>query len=225
MAIFSQGSIVGGISGSIGGVTFKAGRGGRVVQARPHKVNQDTQSQSQARRMTEYAAKLWSYQTQTVRDAWDTVAAQLYRSDRLGQRRPWRGRNLFMAQVMYERSNVGLVAYPPPADPRFRTLPVTAGVAVNQVAVSGLVGATGITWDYRAFFFRSWSRAARARRTFLYVAQGQIVGQNSQLVTAQFVARFGSVCAIDEWYGARVVTRHDGCLWTVSEEVIRQRVI
>lgn len=225
MAIFTPGSIVGGISGSIGGVTFKSGRGGRVLQGRPHKVNQDTQSQSQARRMTEYAAKLWSYQTQTVRDAWDTVAAQLYRSDRLGQRRNWRGRNLFMAQVMLERTNAGLVAYPPPADPRFRTLPVTAGWAFANLVVQGATVSGSITYDYRVFCFRSWSRAARARRTFLYTAGGQLTGAASHNLNAQWLARWGSVCAIDEWYGARVVTRHDGCLWTVSEEVIRQRLL
>lgn len=89
------------VSGSIGGITYSHNRGGMYTRGRAIPTNPSTNPQQYLRNAFSYLAERWSNTlTAAQRLAWDTYAANVPVTDKLGQQINLTGQN------MYIRSNV-----------------------------------------------------------------------------------------------------------------------
>lgn len=104
MAIFRPGPLVGGISGSLGGVTFVTSRTRQVVRKRPAKINQQTGPQLAARNFHVAMQRAWQDFSQSTRDAYNAIAPTIPYIDRLGVTRYYSGVQLFMKQRAIRRT-------------------------------------------------------------------------------------------------------------------------
>jgi hypothetical protein len=218
MAIMRTGPIVGAISGRIGSIVFKGGSYGAVVQSAPNIVQKGSVFAQYASPYVGYATAMWNYQDEATRMAWDTVARQQFRSDRLGVRKPWTGRELFMRQILFTRVLGPLAAYPPPADPRPRPVDMLfAGWYgnIDQCVVTGVPSDPGVTWDWRAMGFRSFKYSSFGRPSWAWITGGSATGTGGAFITTAWDFRLG-MPDNGEGYGIRVVTREQGSLWGLS---------
>jgi len=95
MAIFRPGSIVGDVSGKLGGTVFAKGRFGPVVRKRSARSGGRTEAALAARGRLAGVARSWATQSAETRASWDTVAGQVQFVNRLGLARNVTGFNLY----------------------------------------------------------------------------------------------------------------------------------
>lgn len=96
MAIIRPGSVVGGISGKLGGLVFVVGRRGTVVRPRPNPVKKETTFSLLSRGRMSTLRQFWSTMTQLQRDAWQTAAVQILTTNALGVSSPMSGFTYFI---------------------------------------------------------------------------------------------------------------------------------
>lgn len=96
MALIRPSSIVGSISGAIGGVTFVAGKGTPVVRHRPRFSPRASESLTSIQSSFVNASRTWSTLTNEQRQAWRALAANRPQPNRLGQSSAMNGFALFV---------------------------------------------------------------------------------------------------------------------------------
>ena len=218
MAIFRPGPLVGAIAGTVGTTVFRQGPYGPVVQKSPTMVRKGSIWSRYRAVDAAFAASMWDYQDQATRMAWETVASQLYRSDRLGVRKQWRGRDLFMRQVILDGSTGPLAAYPVPANPRPQpVIDVGAFWQANfdLFTLFGVPSGPSVTWRYRVSAFRSYKLGSYGRPSWAFISSGALTGSNGADLTNPFEFRLGQV-QHGEGYGVKVETKEDGSLWGLA---------
>ncbi len=114
MAIFRHGSITGGISGSLGGVTFVNGRGSPVLRHRPIRPAPKGPGIERSQALLNLLEGVWHTFTGPERAAWRTAATTYQRSNRLGQSAPLSGHQLFL-KVNLEMGPLGAPFFPSPS--------------------------------------------------------------------------------------------------------------
>jgi hypothetical protein len=148
MAIFKTGPIVGGISGSVGGVTFTNAKQGGNIRLRPIKTEKQSVYNQTARAAYARTIRAWRSLTDTQRTAWRTAATTLPTTNRLGQFRALSGFQLYC--------KIGLLQYQgnPPAG--LMPPPTLAPIAPELTSVyafsNGVIGSTssGAPWPTSA---------------------------------------------------------------------------
>lgn len=95
MALIRGSSLVGAISGAIGGVVMSASRWGPIARHRPKRPASRTTATSAARGAPSRIAYAWQSLTQAQRDAWQTLAQTISVTNRLGVQHPSNGWALF----------------------------------------------------------------------------------------------------------------------------------
>ncbi len=95
MAIVKTGSVVSGISGSIGGTTFVGARRGLVMRPRPTIRAASSPFLAVARGRLANVRNTWATLTDLQRDGWKTLARTTNTTNRLGVSSPTTGFNLF----------------------------------------------------------------------------------------------------------------------------------
>lgn len=96
MAIFTNGPIIGSISGSIGGQTFVKAPRANVLRPRRRLTNVDNKRQIKARATYICKVRRWAAINDSTKTAWRTAAAQLPIPNRLGTKRNLTGFQLFL---------------------------------------------------------------------------------------------------------------------------------
>lgn len=226
MAIIRMGPIVGGISGKLGSLVFKGGPRGQVVQSAPNMVQKGSIFKQYADPYMGYATAMWNYQDELTRMAWETVARQQFRSDRLGVRKAWGGRELFMRQLLIARVLGPLAAYPPPAYPRPRPVSEVGCYwygSIDQIGIVGIPSGPSVSWDWRVSGFRSFKYSSFGRPSWAWISGGTLVGYSGAFLTAAWDFRLG-MPDHGEGYGVRVFTREAGSLWGLSWEFREYRL-
>lgn len=223
MALFRPGVLVQTVSGDIGGVSFVQGKGGAYVRRRGVKCNQNSFYQERQRARFSRLPGLWQDLSAQDKTSWATLAARVYRVDRLGVQKPWTARNLFFSENGL-RLTAGLspISAAPIGGARlaFASFTVTYASAVLTLRCNR-VGGVG---SGRALFFgcRSFSRAGFTSKTFYTFLSSPF---SSNLVvngTSFFAARF-RVPDVGEYLGFRVVAIFDGQLTGPIQELIITR--
>lgn len=100
MALFRPSSIVGSISGAIGGVTFATGKRAPVVRHRPRFSPRQSESLLSNRVIFANATRAWSALSTADRTTWRALAANLPRTNRLGQQSPLTGFSVFVQRFI-----------------------------------------------------------------------------------------------------------------------------
>lgn len=96
MAIIRTGALVGGISGTLGGVVFVAGRGSPVVRPRPLTKNKSSPFLAASRASMFTLRRAWSSLTSLQKSAWETRAVDFPTTNALGVSSPISGFQLFI---------------------------------------------------------------------------------------------------------------------------------
>lgn len=114
MAKIIPSSIVGGVSGAVGGVVFAVQKSGCIVQARGrHRKNLSNGQQAEKISYTIAQAR-WKMASSDQKRAWRIAAAQRPKTDVFGQRRPYSGYALFIENALYQGGYpIPSTAYPP----------------------------------------------------------------------------------------------------------------
>lgn len=104
MAIFRPGPLVSEIRGSVGGTTFSRNPAGQIIRQRSNPVNPNSSRQQTVRTVLATISNRWgNILTQAQRDAWDTYAAAVTMTNRLGD-------PFFLAGFQhYVRSNTAIL--------------------------------------------------------------------------------------------------------------------
>jgi hypothetical protein len=116
MAIVRMGSVVGGISGRVGGVVFAGGRAGAVAKAAGRRVGGQTTRAMAAQSVPSAVAGAWNALTDAQRASWRTAAASLQRTNRLGMGRQISGWQLYFAVIVPRYGSSPPAAFLPPAN-------------------------------------------------------------------------------------------------------------
>lgn len=120
MAIFEPGSIVGSISGSVGGAAFVNSRGSKVVRKPKRPTPTDSRRNSFVQTNLQFMIHKWQGFTDDNQSAWRTYARQHPLSNRLGISRQITGYqqylklNLWLQSVGETLIDVPPVSVPPP---------------------------------------------------------------------------------------------------------------
>lgn len=103
------------MSGSIGGITGSHNRGGMYLRARAMPVNPNTSQQQSVRAAMDACTTYWSTTLTTAqRNAWDTYAKNVTKTDKLGEARNLTGQNWFCAvNVVRVQAGVAILAAAP----------------------------------------------------------------------------------------------------------------
>ena len=96
MAIFTSGTIVGTISGAVGGQVFVSGGRSQVVRPRPAARSRTTPPLAASRAAMFNVRRAWSGLTEAEQLTWTTIATGILRTNRLGQSSPLSGFELFV---------------------------------------------------------------------------------------------------------------------------------
>ena len=117
MAIFRPSSIVGNISGAIGGVTFVVGSRSAIVRHRPYRSPNHSPSLLAQQSAFANTTRSWVSLTEEQRQAWRALAANTPATNRLGQTSPQSGFVLFLkSALIYARWNSSPTTVPPTRD-------------------------------------------------------------------------------------------------------------
>lgn len=101
MAIIRGGPLAEAVSGSVGGLVFKNGRGARVVGRRPLKVTKDSIASVGRIAQVQMAGQAWAALDDETRQQWVTLAAQIEFTNRLGKPYHLSGRSMFLHQLAF----------------------------------------------------------------------------------------------------------------------------
>ena len=96
MAIIRLGPIVGGISGTLGGVVFANTRKSTIVRPRPAPLSKSSPFLARSRARMYNLRRTWSTLTTLQQDAWRTAAADINSTNALGQSSPMSGFTYFI---------------------------------------------------------------------------------------------------------------------------------
>ena len=113
MAIFKPGALVGGISGSLGGVTFVSGPRSPVVRHRPARPRPKGAGIEAQQALMNLLQLEWAGFTDAERAAWRAAATTYQRSNRLSQSAPLTGIQMFL-KVNLEAGPSGAPFFPAP---------------------------------------------------------------------------------------------------------------
>ena len=139
MAIIVPGAVVGGISGTIGGVNFVNARGSKVARKIPSTVSSTSLKSDIRRAIFSNLQKSWANRTAAEKQAWETFAANLPRANRLGQKRAISGYAQFM-QTNTLRSLTDQDALTTPETPPLMAIPT------SFTLTSSISGGISLTW-------------------------------------------------------------------------------
>lgn len=95
MAIIRLGPIVQAASGTVGGVVFKNGVGGAVLQARRNRRPAESIKSLNQKRSFAAINNEWALKSNENRLQWEVAARQMNATNRLGEKKRMTGRNLF----------------------------------------------------------------------------------------------------------------------------------
>lgn len=113
MAIFSPGSIVASLHGSLGGVTFRSSKHSNVVSLKPRPSQPNSVPQLEQRQLFALALHLWlSDLTPADRLEWRAIARTMSTSHHTATSRTLSGRNLFFRQYLVPWPTVLESLYP-----------------------------------------------------------------------------------------------------------------
>ena len=194
MAIFSQGPIVGAISGSVGGATFVNGRGSRVLRhrpARPAPKGTGIQATQSAMNQLQNA---WADLTDAQRLQWRTAAVNVNRTNRLGLSAPLSGLQFFLSV------NIPMRQSPAAFFPEPNVVGTSEGPTSFTVSLSA---AGSLTWNaqppfgFGAGFWLCWARliftptppTAVRGLVFMKAVSGASMTEN---IRTEIEARFGA---------------------------------
>ncbi len=159
MAIFRTGPLIGGISGSIGGVTFVNARGSKVVRFRPPKRKTEQQFRIAgtpgARAALAITVKAWGNLSDANRINWQAAARDFNFTNRLGQSSALSGLQFFI-KVNYPSALAGLIisdnGYLPNAPEPISSITAGADILTGYNVITQYVAHVSGT---PAFFFGS----------------------------------------------------------------------
>lgn len=95
MAIIRLGPIVQAASGTVGGVVFKNGVGGSILQARRNRTPSESIESLNQKRSFAAINNTWALKSEADRLPWEVAARQMNSTNRLGEKKRMTGRNLF----------------------------------------------------------------------------------------------------------------------------------
>lgn len=96
MALLKMGSIVTNISGKVGGQTFGVGRSGQYLKNTGSYINKQTPLRRLQNSRISYLTGIWRTLNQNDRNAWNNVATNFPKVNRVGDSRILSGFNLFV---------------------------------------------------------------------------------------------------------------------------------
>jgi len=114
VASYRESSLVPGLVGSIGAVTFRTSRSGRVMQTRARPCGQASPAQLQSRAQLQTVASYWRSMTNAQRRAWQNAAINYSVRNRVGELFTLNGFQLFMRVNLH---NAHIIIPPNPAVP------------------------------------------------------------------------------------------------------------
>lgn len=204
MAIYRNSPLIGGISGSIGAMTFVNSSRGIVVRTRPLKKRFTTEASSIQTSKNALLRLRWSQLTDAQRLAWTSIAATITRTNRLGQSRTLSGFQLLIMHGMFlTATEITALDDPPQAivSTTFPTPglifsqggPYTVSVAVPPMPASTLVYTYGARpfQDFEPAFFNNFKLLGRdsfTPPTFLRNIQTIWEARLGALITDEIVA-------------------------------------
>jgi len=179
-------------SGSVAGVTSGRNRDGQYRRSRSSPVQPRTPNQMSARSLLSDASAAWRGLTEGARLAWHAFAANVFRTDSLGQTTSPSGHQAFVGN--YCLSSLTGIAAPtvPPARATFAANTVT-GVTI----VAGVITIAGAVPPTDAFIVISASGPVSSGRTFNGSYKKVVVLNHSStfpfVCTTQYAAIYGAV--------------------------------
>ena len=151
MAVFRNGALVGAISGTVGGLTFVAGRGSPVVRPSGTYLNRSQPITAHRRSQMSQLRQEWGDLTDAQRAGWRTAAAQVASTNALGVRTIKSGFNYFIGtnlQQMRSPLFFQLDPWPEPLTP-----PLPGFTAVFSVSGTYQVTTTGAASPADTIFY------------------------------------------------------------------------
>lgn len=147
MALIRFGPMVADARGSIGGTTFSRNRSGAYTRGRVVPTNPNTTTQQQARANMTTAAQAWLALTATQRLNWNTYAANVNRTNPMGDAFKWSGQQAFCAcNTMRLAVGLAILTAAPTTNTAGPGLTPTMSVtaASSTLVVSALAGYTPV---------------------------------------------------------------------------------
>lgn len=196
MAIIRPGPLAGAISGRLGGVVFVNGRRSAAVRPYAPPLRKSTLRLDKSRSFMGRIIAAWHDLTDAEQAAWNTAAANIKRSNRLGTTHTMTGFTYFVMVNKVTFQTKDAIATTPPRESV--PLPPTSVAAVFSVAGDYAVtatrpaGATLITWQ--VFGWSSWTDHTPGeipRPVFLFEITG--FADLNRSIKTQWQERFGPV--------------------------------
>lgn len=176
MAIARTGTIVGAISGNLGGHTYANTKQGLVIKPRPLKITKQSPTLSRNRAIFKTVLALWAALTTQQRLEWRVFAQTQTRTNRLGVTSIPSAHNVFMTFNYTRLFHYGVAFTSPPAwtAPTILLAPtltftqggpytVTATVFELPLGTSVLVHGCRPMRNYPTHSFRTWSYIGRSQ--------------------------------------------------------------
>lgn len=136
MALIRPGAMIADARGSVGGTTFSRNRSGMYTRNRVNPTNPNSTTQQQARNFMTQATQAWGNLTALQRLGWNTYAANVPRTNPLGDSFLWSGQQAFVAaNCMRLQVGLAILTTAPVINTAGPALGVTAGVAAGGTAV------------------------------------------------------------------------------------------
>lgn len=223
MALFRPSSVVQAVSGQLGGCVFVAGSKGSYVRRAAVKVDQATPVQLRARKGFQDGVSAWPTLTENQRKGWATLAARIYRVDRLGVQKPYTARGLFLSQAAI----TGRVRLPTVLDaPGLGVRQAFAAVSVSMTSSAFTVSFTKFSGQPSGWIItyaaRSFSQGGFSSKDLVIIDARAFSSSATVNLTTQFDDRFGKPEA-GEYYAVGLLARFDGCLWSSRWETTARR--
>ncbi len=207
MAIIRVGPLAGAISGNLGGQNFVNGRAGPYVRTRLKRINKATQRQHAHQARYQTTVIRWRTLTDDQRNAWRTASRNLFRSNRLGTRRPISGFQLYVQHNLASPDLVFVQTTPP-------HILLRTNAPEDLILTASATGPINLTWyantpPISSSVFTSAARSVSTRQPF-HVHNWLLLGVSSTLPGAR---------------GGTITTRFDAALGHPFEgEVISVKV-
>lgn len=212
--IFSEGEI----SGKLGGKVYSRNRYGAYVRELAIPTQPQTTPQVLQRGRISSASDAWRGLTADQRLQWLSFAAQISRTDRLGQVISYNGFNAFML-LNVERLVAGLSLLSTPPDMWDGIQPDGLGWSVEDDAISLDIitsGGAGMA-DTGTHFCECWSCPVQSPGVTYPIGwrMFKVIGQSVNFpvdLTADWEARFGSIIEADDkryWLGVKLINEVD----------------
>ncbi len=202
MAIYRAGSLIGAISGSVGGITFVNAKASKVVRFRPIKSTREQRTLpstgSPARAAFSAAVAGWQALTDEPRQAWISLSREVTFPNRLGEKRSITGYQLYLKVNVLRalKGSAAMTVAPGTTRPQqISDMTITANLVTGiDILVTWPTDQTPkSTLIYGALFFQR--RPTAFFRDFRFIAFGFVGKGISEDITSFFEARFGDLRA------------------------------